>query len=226
MSRQTNHQVAIVAGATGLTGNELIRQLVHHPSFDEVIALVRSPGRLGLQSEKFREIQLPPGGFLGSEAEALILPEGALYFCALGTTRKKAGSQKGFLAVDLESVEAFGRICEKHVGSCLVLVSSSGARTSSPIFYTRVKGLAEEKLKAMKIPRLVIFRPSVLIGERAESRPTEKIAIRAWRLFKPILPVNLARKLGTPISILVEQMVDESLDPREGRYVIEASEIG
>jgi len=91
-------------------------------------------------------------------------------FCALGTTIKKAGSQAKFRQVDYDYPLALARITLAEGARHFSLVSALGASVSSPFFYSRVKGELERALQEMDWPGLGIVRPSVIAGERAESR--------------------------------------------------------
>jgi nucleoside-diphosphate-sugar epimerase len=175
--------IAVVAGATGLSGQALIRELEQDSRFTEVHAWVRVSGKLPKLS-KLREHVLPPGGFeelLKKPMDSFqgLTTQGAAFFCALGTTIKKAGSREAFRRVDFHEVVSFGKFSEKAHGQSFALVSAVGAATDSLVFYSRVKAEAEDAVQALAIPRVAIFRPSFLIGDRQESRPMERFFIPA-----------------------------------------------
>lgn len=221
--------IAVVAGATGLSGQALIRELEQDSRFTEVHAWVRVSGKLPKLS-KLREHVLPPGGFeelLKKPVDSFqgLNAPGAAFFCALGTTIKKAGSREAFRRVDFHEVAAFGKFCEKTNGQSLALVSAVGAATDSLIFYSRVKAEAEDAVQALAIPRVAIFRPSFLIGDRQESRPMERFFIQAWRRGAHLLPPTWKAKAGTPIEVLAKVMIEQAVLPGPGRVWIEAQDI-
>ncbi len=161
---------ALIAGATGLVGNELMQQLIADPAYDRIIILVRKKTtnehpKLIQQLVDFEQI----------EKTVPVLPVDEVY-CALGTTIKKAGSQQAFRKVDLDYVLGLGKFCEKNKINKLLIVSAMGANASSGIFYNRVKGEMEAGIKALTIPCKFIFRPSLLMGKRAEFRSGERVA--------------------------------------------------
>jgi uncharacterized protein YbjT (DUF2867 family) len=123
--------------------------------------------------------------FARLESEALPSAEDA--FCCLGTTIKKAGSQEAFRAVDHDAVLAFAKAARKAGARRFLLVSALGANPSSRVFYNRVKGETEEDLKAVGFESLIILRPSLLLGDRAESRPGEHAAIVVSKVLGPLL---------------------------------------
>src|SRR5690606_26648384 len=96
-------------------------------------------------------------------------------FCCLGTTIKQAGSQEAFRAVDHDLVVAVAQRARALGARHFLVVSALGADPRSSVFYNRVKGEMEESLRAMDWPQLTIARPSLLLGERNETRLVEQL---------------------------------------------------
>lgn len=173
-------RTALVAGASGLVGGHLLDTLLESPLYREVHSL----GRRALPREhptlrqhtvdfaRLDEVPLPPA----DDA-----------FCGLGTTIKKAGSQEAFRAVDYDAVLAFARAARKAGAKRFLVVTALGADPRSRVFYNRVKGEVEEALKGLGFESLVIVRPSLLLGERAERRPGEHAAIVLSKVLGPLL---------------------------------------
>src|SRR6266851_3348642 len=155
---------AIIVGATGLVGQECLRLLLTR--YGSVTALVRrSTGRLHPRLvERIMDFER-----LGT----IEIQAGAHVYCALGTTIKKAGSEEAFRKVDYEYPRMLAERAAEAGGARFALVSSVGANARSNNFYLRVKGDLEDALRAMPFEALHIFRPSFLIGDRAEKRSGE-----------------------------------------------------
>jgi uncharacterized protein YbjT (DUF2867 family) len=96
-------------------------------------------------------------------------------FCALGTTIRKAGSQADFRQVDFEYPRHLAELALANGAKHFSLVSALGASSKSGVFYSRVKGELEDALRTMGWPSLCLLRPSVIAGERQESRPLERL---------------------------------------------------
>jgi uncharacterized protein YbjT (DUF2867 family) len=173
-------RTALVAGASGLVGGLLLDGLLESPLYREVCSLGRRP--LPKQHPKLIQRIVD---FAQVEGEALPAADDA--FCCLGTTIKKAGSQEAFRAVDHDAVLAFAQAARKAGARRFLLVSALGADKGSRIFYNRVKGETEEDLKAVGFESLVLLRPSLLMGDRAESRPGERAAILVTKVLGPLL---------------------------------------
>ncbi|HYO84152.1 MAG TPA: NAD(P)H-binding protein, partial [Bryobacteraceae bacterium] len=179
-------RVALVAGATGLVGEQCVRRLLDCAAYSRVIALVRR--RLPLQQSKLEQ-RIVDFSQLQSAGEDPIHD----VFCALGTTIRKAGSQDAFRKVDHEAVMQVAQFALASGASRMVLVSSVDAKLTSPSFYLRVKGEVERDLAQLPFKAVHILRPSFLTGNRTEARFGERIGIAAARALTPFLVGSLRR---------------------------------
>jgi uncharacterized protein YbjT (DUF2867 family) len=171
---------ALVAGASGLVGGHLLDALLEDPLYREVCSLGRRP----LPKQHAKLVQRTVDfARLGDEA----LPSSDDAFCCLGTTIKKAGSQEAFRAVDHDAVLAFAQAARKAGAKRFLVVTALGADPRSRVFYNRVKGEVEQALQGVGFESLVILRPSLLLGERGESRPGEHAAIVLSKVLGPLL---------------------------------------
>lgn len=178
-----------VAGGSGLVGRELLAQLRDVP----VLALVRRPLQ-GLPASAWRREASVNFGALPTD-----LPAPQRVFIALGTTMAQAGSQAAFRAVDFDAVLAVARAARLAGATHCGVVSALGADAGSGVFYNRVKGEAEQALRALGFERLVIARPSLLDGHR-ETLGQPHRSGEAWslRLARPLAP--LIPKAWRPIA--------------------------
>lgn len=172
---------ALLAGGTGLVGTAL-RQRLTPDRFNPVWMLTRRP-----------QPQSPPNqrwvttDFTTWQDTPEMELQGATLFCALGTTLKKAGSPEAFVALDRDLVvNTAHRARDLGVRNCL-FVSSLGADPQSRQLYLRTKGEAEQELIALGFDRLVLMRPSLLLGNRDEFRLGERLGAAIGALFRPLL---------------------------------------
>jgi uncharacterized protein YbjT (DUF2867 family) len=205
---------ALLAGASGLVGGEVLRRLLDESDYASVVLVTRRD--LGA-SAKHRKLRQVVGEFARLEKHLDGLRADHV-FCALGTTIAKAGSQAKFREVDFDYPRRLAEVTLGTGASHFSLVSALGADRRSPFFYSRVKGELEEAVRAMAWPSLCIVRPSLIAGDRAESRPLERLAERALR-FAPRTwrPVH-ARKIAAA-------MVATALQSPPGVTVIESRDI-
>jgi uncharacterized protein YbjT (DUF2867 family) len=172
MEISKDRKTALLTGATGLVGQELLLQLLEHPAYEKVRVFSRRPP--DLQHERL-EVQLIDFDELERYAD---LFRGDDLYSALGTTIKQAGSQEAFYKVDFTYNFEIARLARANGVKQYLLVSSVGADAGSRFFYPRVKGELEEAVQDLNFWALHIFQPSMLLGERSEMRVAEAIAQR------------------------------------------------
>ena len=205
---------AILAGATGLVGGECLRRLLASPRYERVIVVTRRKLADVPADRKLRQV-VTEFENLGEVRDRL---RGDHVFCALGTTIRKAGSQERFRAVDYEYPLRLAQLTRKNGARHFSIVSALGASRTSPFFYSRVKGEMEEGLRQLGWPSLAIVRPSVIAGERAESRPLERLSEHLLR-FAP------ATWRPVPAGDIAAAMIVMALRERPGVAVLESREI-
>lgn len=212
--------IAVISGATGLVGAQLIQKLLDDSRFTQVISVSRrslkltSPKLIEVICENFKD--LPS---LHSELK------GDIYFCCLGTTIKTAGSQEKFKAVDHDAVLEFGKIAKLYEARSFVVISADGANANSRIFYSRVKGETEQDLQKLGLKHLVIMRPGLLMGERKEFRAGEKVAMTIFGKIGPLLPSGIRKSVMTDIHALADRMKEEAFLTAPSVSIIKAREI-
>jgi uncharacterized protein YbjT (DUF2867 family) len=179
MTRPARH--AWLAGATGLVGGHLLDQLLDDRAFGGVTSFVRRPhlpGTGGLTELVVDFDRL---------AEAAPAERPDLVFCCLGTTMARAGSREAFRRVDHVYPLALAALARERGCRSFHVVTAMGADPASAVFYNRVKGETERDLAAMGFDELVLYRPSLLLGDRRERRPGEALAQRLMPLFAPLM---------------------------------------
>lgn len=212
---------AILVGASGLVGGELLNLLLHGEGYSKITVMGRRS--LNLKHPKLEEI-IVDFDRLDQYKENFSVDE---VFCCLGTTIKKAKSKEGFKKVDVDYVLHLARLAKEMKVEKFLIVSSMGANQKSRIFYSKMKGLVEENLKEMGFNFLHIFRPSLLLGQRQEVRSGESAAaflstglsfllIGGLRKYKPIQAKSVAKGMyhaaQSTIAGYHTYMSDEILD--------------
>lgn len=205
---------AILAGATGLVGGECLKRLLDAAQYERVIVLARRDPGEAARHPKVRPaiIEFEHLGGLRKSLKADHV------FCALGTTIRKAGSKSKFREVDFEYPLRLAQITRMNGARHFSIASALGASKSSPFFYSRVKGEVEQGLRGMDWPSLAIFRPSVIAGQRAESRPLERLGEHMLR-FAP------ATWRPVAASDIAAAMVATAIECPPGVTVIESRDI-
>lgn len=181
--------VALIAGATGLVGKELLALLLADNACREVHSLVRKPS-----SQQHAKLRSHVVDFATLTQRPPTLPQIDEVYICLGTTIKVAGSKEAFKAVDFDAFMAVAGIGIALGATKLGVISAMGASNSSSVFYSRVKGEMEEAVSKLGYQSVTIARPSLLAGDRESllqaSRPHEKIALLVMNVFTPLIPKN------------------------------------
>jgi uncharacterized protein YbjT (DUF2867 family) len=208
---------AVVLGGTGLIGGHLLRVLGESPEYPSVLALVRQ-GSTPPELPGVECLQVDYDHLKASHEAASC----DVAFCCLGTTTKKAGSQAAFRRVDHDYVLAGARWALAHGANTFAFVSSLGASSSSRVFYNRVKGEVEAALDQLEFQRLLVFRPSLLLGDRRETRWGERIGTAMALPIAPLMAGPLKRYRPIQAEGVARAMARAALDTdRQGRVVIE-----
>lgn len=184
---RSSQRTALVAGATGLVGSALLARLLAGRDYAAIVALSRRElsfvdPRLTVRPARFEDLDAVLAGVHGPALDV---------FCSLGTTIARAGSQAAFRTIDFDAVLALARWSREAAARRFVLVSAMGAHAGSRVFYNRVKGEVEIAVRREGPASVVILRPGLLDGARAEFRLGESVALSLTRPLKRLLPRSL-----------------------------------
>ncbi len=197
---------AIVIGATGLIGTELLKQLLDHPKFKIVTVLTRRS--TGVKHQKLNEVLID---FDEIEMYSDQI-QGDVLFSTLGTTLKKAGSKTAQYKIDFTYQYEVAKIAAANNIPNYVLVSSMGANSKAKVFYSKMKGELDDAVQDLNFKNITIFRPSILDGARGEQRNAEQISLKLMRFLTKYI---MKKYKPTKDSILAEAMIHVSLAPNQ-----------
>jgi uncharacterized protein YbjT (DUF2867 family) len=203
-------KTAVVLGASGLVGNDLVKILLQNDTYEKVYLLVR----------KYIEIN-------HSKCEQHIIDFDKLsnysnffkvqdVFCCLGTTIKKAKSKEAFRKVDYGYPVEAAKLAKEKGAEKFLVISAMGASSKSIFFYNQVKGQLEETLCNMELPSLHIFRPSLLLGDRGEFRFGENLAAKMSGILNLILAGPLRQYRAIEAKTVATAMVKAAASNQKG----------
>ncbi len=172
---------AIVFGATGFIGSHLLRDLLDSPDYAQVIAVVRKP--LTLSHPKLT-VLIGDIDSLPAQKPQLVADD---IFIALGTTRKHTPDDAAYYKIDHDYPVLAAEFAKANGARSVFVVTAVGANAKSGMSYVRTKGEVERDILALDFDRTHIFRPSMILGERDENRPRERLIIAAWGVLNPLL---------------------------------------
>lgn len=195
-------KTAIIIGATGATGNHLLRLLLLDKRYDSIKLFSRSSCKIN--HPKIKE-------YLGNlfelekQIEEFTADE---VFCCIGTTKKQTPDESIYRKIDFGIPVTAAKIAKQNKIPKFLVMSSMGANSKSNAFYTRTKGEMEESISNFKIASTYIFRPSLLIRNSKETRILESIGASFMKatnfLFLGSLKKYRAIKTITVASAMIE----------------------
>jgi uncharacterized protein YbjT (DUF2867 family) len=179
-----SQKTALLLGATGLVGGECLKRLISNDHYRRIVVLTRSAISDDLRKAKIEHHVINFDRI--DEHRSLLKADHVL--CALGSTIKKAGTKDQFYKVDFTYVYEIAKASAEQGAEHFLLVSSIGANPESGFFYNRVKGELEKVLRQLPFRSISIFRPSLILGDRKESRFNEEISKWAAGIFSFAIP--------------------------------------
>ncbi len=207
---------AIIIGATGLIGSNLLKILEKDNYYDEIEVWVRKSFFTATSKTKTKIIDFDQ------------LPDtitGQHVFCCVGSTIKKAKTKEAFRKVDFDIPVNIAKLCQKAAVEKLFVISSLGANQFSNNNYLKTKGEMESVISQLNIPTVTFLRPSILLGKRNEFRLGEligKLMIRGIGIF---FFGKLKKYRGIAASTVASAMCKLAKDNTVGKRIIESDEI-
>ncbi len=195
---KTHKKVAILLGATGLTGSLLLRLLLDDERYEKVILFSRTA--IGFSHSKVDEhlIDVFSLADYGSFFKADVV------FCCIGTTKSKTPNKELYRKIDYGIPVAAAKLCQDNGIGTFIVVSALGAKPDSPIFYNKTKGEMEEQVLGCRIPKTHILQPALISGQRSEKRIGEwlfkqimkginHVLVGSWNKYRSISPETIAK---------------------------------
>lgn len=206
---------ALIIGATGATGKDLVNILLQDPDYTEVVTFVR---RREMAHPKLVEV-LTDFDRLEDVSEYI---NGDVWFSCLGTTLKAAGSKDKQWHIDYEIPLKFAEIAKRNGVSKMVLVSAYGASPTSSVFYSKMKGQLEEDIARLAFDQYVIFKPGMLV-RKGTDRSGENVMVPVLEFLNRLGIVRKFRPL--PTEVLAEKLSKAPKRLGGGKHVVALEKI-
>jgi len=207
---------ALIIGATGATGRDLVQCILQDVAYTEVIIFVRRT--TGIAHPKLKEI------ITNFDEPAMVASfiQGDVLFSCLGTTLKQAGSKNNQRHIDYEIPLQFAAIARRNAVEKMVLLSSYGARANSSIFYSQIKGQLEDAIAELYFTSYTIFRPGLLL-RKGTDRAGERISTTLIHFFNKLGILKKFRPM--PTTLLAEKMAKAPKIFVAGKHIVELNAI-
>ncbi len=207
---------ALIIGATGATGSELVTLLLEDPAYTEVTVFVRR--KLDFNHEKLKAHIID----FDKPEQWKLFVKGDVLFSCLGTTLKAAGSKKAQWKIDYDYQYQFAKAASENNVPNYVLISSSNADADSFFFYSKMKGKLEEVVKDLSFSKTIIFKPTLLIRESTE-RKMEIIGAKILKFFNKLGLFKSQKPIAT--KTLAKAMINAVKNLDKGSHIIEDQNI-
>jgi len=208
---------ALVLGATGATGRELVTQLLEHKAFNSVSIFVRKKPDLNHYKLKVYEVDFSKC----FDYKSLVV--GDVLFSALGTTLKDAGGKAKQYKVDYTYQFNFAKMASENGVNHYSLVSSYGANKNSLFFYLKTKGVLEEEIKKLPFKSIKIYQPPTLIRQTDLIRPAEKRGISILNALNHFGILRSQKPLA--VSVLAKKMINEVKHYSQGITIYQPKDV-
>lgn len=181
---------AILFGASGFIGSYLLQELLNNDDYEQITIVVRKN-----QNITHPKLKTLIGDFNTlSQLKADIKADDV--FIAIGTTKKHTPNEQEYYKIDHDYPVLAAKIAKENGAKSVFVVSAVGANSNANIFYTKTKGEMERDIIALDFEHTHIFQPSMLLGNRKENRPIEKIFIKIFTFINPLFVGKLSKYKG------------------------------
>lgn len=204
---------AIIIGANGLVGSELTKMLLEEEQYDKVTLITRR--EIELEHEKLESLVID---FRNLHKYWDCFKCDDMFYC-LGTTMNKVRKKSDFYKVEHDYCVNIAKISQHNKVKQFLLISSKGADPNSFMFYPKVKGQIEQAVEKVGFDTLHIFRPSVLMGKRAEFRFLESISKGFLSVFNFAMVGFLKNIKGMPAQTLAKAMIEAAKTSKKGVFI-------
>ncbi|AUC76574.1 NAD(P)H-binding protein [Olleya sp. Bg11-27] len=212
-------KTAIILGASGLTGGLLLDKLIKNEDYSEIKLFSRSKIE-GLPSKVTQFI----GDLLDLEQFKTDFKAHQV-FCCIGTTAKKTPDKSVYKQIDYGIPVAAAKLAKANGIDTFLVVSALGANPKSSVFYNKTKGEMERDVLKQDIQKTFILRPSLIGGDRKESRTLEKIGLALFRIIQPLLIGKLKHYKITDPGNMAQAMINLANSTSHAEVIITSNDI-
>ena len=197
---------AVLLGATGAVGRNVLAEALRSPAYAAVTTLGRRPVDLA-------EGEAPPGKLTQNAVDLQdpdsyrpLLAGHTTAICTLGVGEPSKTTREEVWKVEIDFVTGFAAACREARVRHFSLMTSVGANPGSRSYYLRLKGTQEERVKALGFPRTSLFRPSMLITPRNRYGLTQGVLLAVWPRIDGLLAGPLRHYRGIRVEDLGRAM--------------------
>ena len=212
-------KTAIILGATGLTGGLLLDLLIKDERYQSIKLFSRSKIE-GLPTKVTQYI----GDLLQLDQFKLDFTADQV-FCCIGTTKSKTPNKELYKKIDYGIPVAAAKLAKANKIDTFLVISALGANAKSSVFYNRTKGEMERDVLKQNIENTFILQPSLIGGERKESRKLENIGIVIFKMIQPLFIGKLKQYKITNPKNMAQSMINLANNTSHEEVIITSNDI-
>jgi len=192
---------AILIGASGAVGSDLLQLLLADERYDVIKLFSRSKSNITHPKIEEHVIDL----FELASYKAIFTADEV--YCCIGTTKAKTPDKETYKKIDSGIPVAAAKLAKVNGIQTFIVISAIGADADSSIFYNRTKGEMQEAVLGESIPKTHILQPSLIVANRKEGRIMEKVAEGFMWLLNPLLFGNAAKYKSIKALTIAKAMI-------------------
>ncbi|AEH02350.1 NAD(P)H-binding protein [Lacinutrix sp. 5H-3-7-4] len=212
-------KTAIILGASGLTGGLLLDQLINDERYESIKLFSRSkiedlPNKVTQYIGDLLEIEQFKNDFTGDHV-----------FCCIGTTKAKTPDKDLYKKIDYGIPVSAAKLAKANGVETFLVISALGADANSSVFYNKTKGEMERDVLKQNIKKTFIFQPSLIGGDREESRTLEAIGKAVFKVIQPLFFGKLKKYKITDPEKMAQAMINLANSENHAEVIITSTDI-
>jgi len=212
-------KTAIILGASGLTGGLLLDQLINDERYESIKLFSRSkleglPNKVTQYIGNLLELEQFKSDFTGDQV-----------FCCIGTTKAKTPNKDLYKKIDYGIPVSAAKLAKTNGIETFLVISALGANSKSSVFYNKIKGEMERDVLKQDIKKTFIFQPSLIGGERKESRTLETIGKVVFKVIQPLFFGKLKKYKITDPENMAQAMINLANSKNYSEVIINSNDI-
>ena len=137
-------------------------------------------------------------------------------FCCIGTTKAKTPDKALYRAIDYGIPVEAAKLAKQNGINHYIVISALGAKADSKVLYSKLKGEMERDVLSQQIEQTHLLQPSLIVGNRKESRTGEDFSKLFMKVFGFLIP---ARYKMIEAKTIAQAMVQIARKPTEKQVI-------
>jgi uncharacterized protein YbjT (DUF2867 family) len=200
------NRAAVILGASGAVGGEVVRALLDSPIWEKVTTLGRRPVPLRPE-ENSRRLEQRVVDVADATTYEAFLAGHTDAFCTLGVGQPSKMSREEFRRIDFGFALEFAKACRRQGITRFVLLTAIGSNPHSALYYSRCKGELEEAVKLLGFEQVLFFQPSMILTSHNRYGILQAVVLKVWPWLNFVLIGPLRKYRGVSVRNLGRAMV-------------------